>query len=203
MTGTVLVVAADDELRAVLAIAFRTDGYRVQCAADDAVARERLAADRPDLLVVDSLTPLPAPASQWAAEVAGGRPLVLLAPAWGEPLPPSPADAVRLEMPFGRAALRRAVARAVRAAPKVGTEAVRPHAGPVPSVGELSSSRLLPALRFVGYGAVLWNVLVGLATDRSSSILVAFCTLLVLLASLLRQMRQELRAVDQPAGTWT
>jgi hypothetical protein len=61
---------------------------------------------------------------------------------------------------------------------------------------------LLPALRFVGYAAVVWNLLTGVATDQSSSIVVALCALLVLLASFFRQTRQELAGVTQQTTRW-
>jgi DNA-binding NtrC family response regulator len=205
MVQTALVVAADDALRTVLALALQSDGYRVQSAAGNDCARERLAAESPDLLVVDALTPLPAPAAQWAADVAGSRPLLLLV-SDREDLPPiGRPNAVALAMPFGRDALRGAVARALSAtpapevAPAAGAETSRTPARTTATISE-TPARLLPALRFVGYAAVVWNLLLGVTTDHSSSIVVALCALLVLLASFIRQTRQELVGVAQQAS---
>ena len=57
MAHSVLIVEDDDELRAMLAFAFRRGGFSVSTAADG-VEGERLAmAERPDLIVTDMLMP--------------------------------------------------------------------------------------------------------------------------------------------------
>jgi DNA-binding response OmpR family regulator len=118
MARIALIFVADDALREVLALALRADGYCVLLAASDDVARERLALDRPDLLVLDRLMPLPEPAEQWADRQAAGVPLVLLDSHGDDPLPLRSPTTVALSMPFGRAALRRAVASVIRHGPE-------------------------------------------------------------------------------------
>jgi two-component system KDP operon response regulator KdpE len=119
---SVLVLVADDILRGVLAIALRADGHRVQLAANDDIARERLAAGQPDLLLLDCFTPLPEPPERWAAHAAGGVPLLLLVPAGDEAQRLAQPNTVTLPMPFGRAALREAVAE-IASVERVGSEA--------------------------------------------------------------------------------
>lgn len=53
----ILIVDDDPNLRSILAVQLRADGYEVQEAADGAEALERLAESWPDLLVVDMLMP--------------------------------------------------------------------------------------------------------------------------------------------------
>jgi hypothetical protein len=66
---------------------------------------------------------------------------------------------------------------------------------PIRSAPDAPGARLLPALHYIGYAAVLWNLVAGLANDQSASILIGLSALPVLLASLYRETRQELRGV--------
>jgi hypothetical protein len=65
---------------------------------------------------------------------------------------------------------------------------------PARSVTVAPPPRLLPALRFVGYAAVLVDVLAGLANDQPPVMLVGFVALAGLIAHLYRQRQEELCA---------
>src|SRR5688500_8077000 len=85
VSADVLVVVADEALRAVLEIALTMDGCTVRTAADDASGRRALTAGAPDILVLDATTPLPDDAPRWTEHVAPYVPVVVLVPAWDEP----------------------------------------------------------------------------------------------------------------------
>ena len=110
MPDDVLVVVADEALRAVLEIALTMDGCSVRPAADEATALARLADDLPTVLLIDGTLPFAAEVEDWTAWHAPSIPLVLLVPAWEEE-PRLTRDAVAvLSMPFGRDELRHALA---------------------------------------------------------------------------------------------
>ena len=112
MPVDVLVVVADEALRAVLEIALTMDGCTVRPAADEAAAIDQLAASLPAVLLIDGTLPLAGDIEAWTARHAPHIPLILLTAAWEEE-PRFDRDAVAvLPMPFGRDELRHALAAA-------------------------------------------------------------------------------------------
>ena len=115
MTVDVLVAVADDALRLVVEIALRSDGCTVRTAGSEVETLNALAAVPAHVLLLDAALPGLADPLDWAARHAPAIPLILLVSAVDGWPAPSRADAVLLEMPFGREELRRAVASADRA----------------------------------------------------------------------------------------
>jgi CheY-like chemotaxis protein len=106
----VLVVVADEALRAVIEIALTMDGCVVRTAADEASAIDRIADATPAVLLVDGTLPFAEEIEQWTARHAPHTPLMLLVPAWEEQPRFSRNAVAILPMPFGRAELRQALA---------------------------------------------------------------------------------------------
>jgi len=104
-----LLATEDAALRSVLAIALAADGYRVRTTGDAGAASDALDTARPDLVILD----LTAPSSETALfrlhRDAPTTPHILLVPGGNWQTPAHPAGRV-LEMPFGLAQLRRALA---------------------------------------------------------------------------------------------
>ena len=116
MAVDLLLAVADDGLRAVLEIALTADGCTVRTAGTEAEALAALVASPPEVLLFDAALPTAPDPFAWAARHAPAIPLLLLVSAVdGWPTPTRP-DAMLLEMPFGREALRHAVTIAGRAA---------------------------------------------------------------------------------------
>jgi DNA-binding response OmpR family regulator len=112
----VLLVVADDALRTVLEIALRTDGYSVRPAADVAAAAAALARGAPDLAIVALTTPAAEATAAWLRRHAPATPHLLLVPALGERQAGGPPADRALELPFGLAEFRRALAEVREAA---------------------------------------------------------------------------------------
>jgi DNA-binding NtrC family response regulator len=106
----VLLVVADESLRAVLQIALSMDGYRVRTATSAQATLDALATTRPAVLMLDTLTALGADPVRWAAHHAADTPLLLLVPAWDDTQHPPHPNVATLTLPFGREDLRRALA---------------------------------------------------------------------------------------------
>jgi CheY-like chemotaxis protein len=106
----VLVVVADEALRAVIEIALTMDGCVVRTAADETSAMDRIAAAAPGVILVDGTLPFAEEIEGWTARHAPHIPLVLLVTAWEEQPRFSRNAVAILPMPFGRAELRRALA---------------------------------------------------------------------------------------------
>ena len=106
----VLLSVEDEALRAVLEIALTADGYRVRTAAADGAASDVFGTARPDLVILDLTAPSAEAALLRLHRDASATPHLLLVPAWGDwQTPAHPAGRV-LEMPFGLAQLRGALA---------------------------------------------------------------------------------------------
>jgi DNA-binding NtrC family response regulator len=106
----VLLVVADESLRAVIGIALSMDGYRVRTAPTAQGALDALATTRPDVLILDTQVTPGADSVRWAGRHAADIPLILIVPAW-EDTPSSPhPNVITLTMPFGREDLRSALA---------------------------------------------------------------------------------------------
>jgi two-component system response regulator PrrA len=112
----VLLVVADDALRVVLEIALRGDGYNVRPAADATATAAALARGAPDLAIIALTTPAADATAAWLRQHAPATPHLLLVPALGErQAGAQPVDRA-LELPFGLAELRRALAEVREAA---------------------------------------------------------------------------------------
>ena len=110
----VLVVVADEALRAVIEIALTMDGCVVRAVADEATAIGRLADALPAVLLIDGTLSFADDIERWTERYAPYIPLVLLVAAWEEQPRFSRDSVAVLPMPFGRAELRRALAAARR-----------------------------------------------------------------------------------------
>ena len=109
-----LLLVADDPLRAVLTVTLTGEGHHEKPVDGEAAARAALASRMPDLLLIDAATPLPADLASWTDRYAPGVPLVVIAPAWGEQSRLGRPGAVLLPMPFASEMLLQALADATR-----------------------------------------------------------------------------------------
>ena len=110
MPVDVLVIMADEALRAVIEVALTMDGCSVRTATDEASAIDQIAHALADVLLIDGTLPFAEDVERWTERYAPDVPLVLLAAAWEEPPHLNRASVAVLPMPFGRAELRRALA---------------------------------------------------------------------------------------------
>jgi DNA-binding response OmpR family regulator len=114
MGSDALLAVADSALRQVLMFALEADGWRVYAVSDEATAGGRLSSRRPDLLLLDGKMPMEDGVAAWVERHAPGIPLVVLVSGWEPPPVLSREHVAMLTLPFGRAALRRAIAAACR-----------------------------------------------------------------------------------------
>jgi hypothetical protein len=109
-----LLLVADDPLRAVLTVTLTSEGHHVEPVTGEAAARAALASRMPDLLLIDATTPLPDDVASWTDRYAPDVPLVVITPAWSEQPRLNRPNAVILPMPFGSEKLLQSLADATR-----------------------------------------------------------------------------------------